>query len=199
MAWNIGQLLILAMINGLGTNYIAARTYLMLITMFIMVFSISLGHATAIQIGQLIGAKKWNQAYSRGFTSLKLSFVLAIIASGTVFLLRVPIMNIFTQNEEILKISYEVFPYFILLESGRVFNIVIINALHASGDILPPMIVGIIFVFLVAVPFSYLFGIKLAWGLVGIWIANAMDEWIRGFAVLYRWKSQKWKTKSFIS
>lgn len=199
LAWNIGQLLILAMINGLGTNYIAARTYLMLITMFIMVFSISLGHATSIQIGQLIGAKKWNQAYSRGFTSLKLSFVLAIIASGTVFLLRVPIMNIFTQNEEILKISYEVFPYFILLESGRVFNIVIINALHASGDILPPMIVGIIFVFLVAVPFSYLFGIKLAWGLVGIWIANAMDEWIRGFAVLYRWKSQKWKTKSFIS
>ena len=61
------------------------------------------------------------------------------------------------------------------------------------------MIVGIIFVFLVAVPFSYLFGIKLAWDLVGIWIANAMDEWIRGFAVLYRWKSQKWKTKSFIS
>lgn len=57
LAWNIGQLLILSMINALGTNYIAARTYLMLITMFIMVFSISLGHATAIQIGQLVGAK----------------------------------------------------------------------------------------------------------------------------------------------
>lgn len=199
LAWNIGQLLILSMINALGTNYIAARTYLMLITMFIMVFSISLGHATAIQIGQLVGAKKWNQAYLRGFSSLKLSFILAIVTSSTVFLLRVPIMSIFTQNEDILKISYQVFPYFILLESGRVFNIVIINALHASGDILPPMIVGIIFVFLVAVPFSYLFGIKFAWGLVGIWIANAMDEWIRGFAVLYRWKSQKWKTKSFIS
>lgn len=199
LAWNIGQLLILAMINTLGTNYIASRTYLMLITMFIMIFSISLGHATAIQIGQLVGAKKWNQAYLRAFSSLKLSFILAIVTSGTVFLLRVPIMAIFTQNEEILKISYQVFPYFILLESGRVFNIVIINALHASGDILPPMIVGIIFVFLVAVPFSYLFGVKLSWGLVGIWIANAMDEWIRGFVVLYRWKSQKWKTKSFIS
>src|SRR3712207_1247260 len=67
LAWNVGQLLILAMINGLGTNYIAARTYLMLITMFIMIFSLSLGHATAIQIGQLVGAKKWNQAYLRGF------------------------------------------------------------------------------------------------------------------------------------
>lgn len=199
LAWNIGQLLILSIVNDMGTPYIAARTYLMLITMFIMVFSIALGHATAIQIGQLIGAKKWNQAYLRGFNTLKLSLALSIITSLLIYLLRVPIMSIFTENREILEIAYRVFPYFILLESGRVFNIIIINALHATGDILPPMIIGIIFVFLVAVPLSYVFGISLAWGLVGIWLANALDEWIRGFLVLSRWKSQKWKTKSFLS
>lgn len=199
LAWNLGQLLILSMVNGMGTDYIAARTYLMLITMFIMVFSISLGHATAIQIGHLVGAKKWNQAYLRGFSTLKLSLLLSVLTSIFVYLLRVPIMSIFTDNPEILKLSYQVFPYFILLESGRVFNIIIINALHAAGDILPPMIIGITFVFLVAVPLSYVFGISFAWGLVGIWLANALDEWIRGFCVLSRWKSQKWKTKSFIS
>lgn len=199
LAWNVGQLLILSMINGMGTEYIASRTYLMLITMFIMVFSIVLGNATAIQIGQLVGAKKLNQAYLRGFSSLKLSLVLAFVTSTLVYLLRVPIMSIFTKNPEILEISYRVFPYFILLETGRVFNIVIINSLHAARDILPPMFIGITFVFLVAVPLSYVFGISFAWGLVGIWLANALDEWIRGFAVLYRWKSQKWRMKGFIS
>lgn len=43
LAWNVGQLMILAMVNALGTNFIASRTYLMLVATFVMTFSISLG------------------------------------------------------------------------------------------------------------------------------------------------------------
>ena len=107
-------------------------------------------------------------------------------------------MDFFTHNEEILSASLKVFPFMILLEVGRVFNIVIINSLHAAGDIKFPMFMGIIFVFIVAVPFSYIFGINLGMGLVGIWIANAMDEWCRAIAMLIRWRSKKWENKSFI-
>ena len=45
---------------------------------------------------------------------------------------------------------------------------------------------------------SYILGLKLGWGLVGIWIANAADEWCRGVAMLIRWKSKKWQSKSFV-
>ena len=107
-------------------------------------------------------------------------------------------MNIFTNNIDILDASLKVFPLMILLEVGRVFNIVIINSLHAAGDIKFPMFMGIIFIFIVAVPFSYILGLKLGWGLVGIWIANAADEWCRGVAMLIRWKSKKWQSKSFV-
>ena len=53
-------------------------------------------------------------------------------------------------------------------------------------------------VFAVAVSLSYLFGISFGWGLIGIWIANASDEWIRGLAMYFRWKSKKWQNKSFV-
>ena len=70
--------------------------------------------------------------------------------------------------------------------------------LHAAGDIKFPMFIGISFVFTIAVLFSYIFGISFAWGLTGIWIANAMDEWIRGLAMYFRWRSKKWQNKSFV-
>lgn len=198
LAWNVGQLMILAMVNALGTNFIASRTYLMLVATFVMTFSISLGQATAIQVGQLVGAHEPEEAYAKCFKSLKLSIILAFSVTTIIMLLKNQVMSIFTSDPVILEISLKVFPLMILLEVGRVFNIVIINSLHAAGDIQFPMFMGIIFIFIVAVPFSYILGIKLGWGLVGIWIANAADEWCRAIAMLLRWKSKKWVSKRFV-
>lgn len=198
LAWNIGQLLIMVMINSMGTAIIASRTYLMLIAHFVMTFSLSLGHATAIQIGQLVGAGEVDEVYKKCFKSLNLSIILAFVITFLFYIFRYPVMKIFTENREIIELSVGIFFWMIVLEVGRVFNIVIINALHAAGDIKFPMVMGILFVYLVAVPFSYIFGIKLGWGLVGIWLANAADEWIRGIAMFFRWKSRKWQDKSFV-
>ena len=37
----------------------------------------------------------------------------------------------------------------------------------------------------VAVVFSYLFGIVFGFGLLGIWLAQGFDEWIRGWIRRY--------------
>ncbi|WP_300341293.1 MATE family efflux transporter [Fusobacterium sp.] len=198
LAWNIGQLMIMSMINTMGTTMIASRTYLMLIANFVMTFSIALGHGTAIQVGQLVGAKESEEAYGKCLKSLKLSIILAFSVTVLAWLFKNQIMGVFTKDRAILEASLKIFPLMIVLEVGRVFNIVIINSLHAAGDIKFPMFMGIIFIFIVAVPFSYIFGVKLGWGLVGIWIANAADEWFRGIAMLIRWRNKKWITKSFV-
>ena len=198
LAWNVGQLMIVAMVNTMGTTIIASRTYLMLISSFTMTLSIALGQGTAIQVGHLVGAGEIKEVYHKCLKSLKIALIFAFVTTAVVFLFRKPIMSIFTTNPDILKASLKIFPLMILLEMGRVFNIVIINSLHAAGDIKFPMFMGITCVFSVAVLFSYLFGISLGWGLAGIWLANAMDEWIRGLAMYFRWKSKKWQNKSFV-
>ena len=67
----------------------------------------------------------------------------------------------------------KIFRCILILEVGRTFNIVIINSLHAAGDINLPMVAGVGSIFCVAVLLSWLFGIKLGYGLLGVWIANA--------------------------
>ena len=177
---------------------IASRTYLMLIASFVMTLSIALGQATAIQIGHLVGANQMEEVYSKCLKSVKIAFVFAFVVTSVLCIFRTPVMKMFTHNPEIIADSIKIFPFMIILEMGRVFNIVIISSLHAAGDIKFPIIMGVLSVFSIAVLFSYIFGISFGWGLIGIWIANAADEWIRGIAMYFRWKSGKWKNKSFV-
>ena len=45
---------------------------------------------------------------------------------------------------------------------------------------------------------SYVIGIPLGYGLVGMWVGFALDENIRGVILMRRWRSNKWRTKGFV-
>ncbi len=46
--------------------------------------------------------------------------------------------------------------------------------------------------------YSYVIGIPLGFGLVGMWVGFALDENIRGVILMRRWRSGKWKNKGFV-
>jgi len=48
------------------------------------------------------------------------------------------------------------------------------------------------------VPLAYILCFTLGWGIVGIWIATASDEFIRAIFMLFRWKSRRWETKTLV-
>ena len=73
-----------------------------------------------------------------------------------------------------------------------------VGCLQAAGDIRTPMLVGIFGMWLCAVSLSYLFGVYWGWGLIGIWIAMAADEILRGLLFIYRWYSGKWRNQHLI-
>lgn len=61
-----------------------------------------------------------------------------------------------------------------------------------------PFVVGVIFQWSIAVGLSYVIGIPLGYGLVGMWVGFALDENIRGVILMRRWRSGKWKNKGFV-
>jgi Na+-driven multidrug efflux pump len=44
----------------------------------------------------------------------------------------------------------------------------------------------------ISVLLGYVFGIVLAWGVIGVFIAMSMDELFRGVIMFYRWRSKQW-------
>jgi Na+-driven multidrug efflux pump len=80
----------------------------------------------------------------------------------------------------------------IVLEPGRVFNIVISNGLRAAGDAFYPALIGVLSMASVMVFGSWLLGTYFGWGLPGVWIAMLLYEWLRGVLLYRRWKRRKW-------
>ncbi len=80
----------------------------------------------------------------------------------------------------------------LLLESGRAFNLVFISALKAAGDVKFPVQMGILSMWGVGVVMSYVLGIHWGYGVLGAWLAVALDEWVRGLIMARRWHKQKW-------
>jgi Na+-driven multidrug efflux pump len=77
------------------------------------------------------------------------------------------------------------------LEAGRVFNIVVINSLRATGDVRFPIKMAVVSMWFVWVPLAWL-AVKLGWGLPGIWLAMCTDEWFRGLSMFRRWRRRTW-------
>ena len=50
----------------------------------------------------------------------------------------------------------------------------------------------------IAIPLAWFLGLHLGWGLVGIWLAFAADEWTRGLSMYWRWKSRRWEKKVLV-
>ncbi|MEZ9895656.1 MATE family efflux transporter, partial [Vibrio lentus] len=51
---------------------------------------------------------------------------------------------------------------------------------------------GILSMWGIGVAMSYLLGVHWGYGVLGAWMAIAMDEWFRGIIMAYRWRTKKW-------
>nr|WP_082029159.1 MATE family efflux transporter [Jeotgalibacillus malaysiensis] len=197
LSYNASQLVITAFIASLGTEAITTRVYTLNIMMFIFLFAISIGQGSQILIGHMVGAGKIEEAYKRGIKSLKIAIYISFGMAVLFSIFSETLLGIFTANEDILFLGSVLIYLTIILEPGRSFNLVMINSLRAAGDVKFPVYIGILSMWGVAVLFAYLLGIVFGLGLIGIWIAFILDEWLRGILMLRRWRSRIWIQKKF--
>jgi putative MATE family efflux protein len=199
LSWQGSQLLIIVFIGMLGKEALATHVYTFNIIMYIMLFGISIGHGTEIMVGQLVGARKIKEAYTQLLKSLKLGLLITVGVVLTFSVFRESLLGIFTDDPSIIQVGASILLFGIILEPGRTFNVVIINSLRATGDAQFPVFIGILSMWGISVPLSYFLGIYSGLGLLGIYMAFAVDEWVRGILMYFRWKSRAWETKALIS
>jgi len=108
------------------------------------------------------------------------------------------IFGLVTDSAEIIALGGRIMLIDIFLEAGRAGNLTMVRSLQATGDIRFPILLGIASTWVIAVGLSFLLGVKLGFGLAGVWVAMASDEILRATIFLFRWRSGRWKTKKLI-
>jgi putative MATE family efflux protein len=198
LSYTIGQIIILRMVSAMGTDSLAAFVYAMTILRFVHAASIAIGNGTQIKVGYYVGAGRPQDAYHRVYRYFLIGVCLSFLLVVAVKIFQVPLVSLLTKNPGIITLVSGIFWVSLVLEPGRNFNVIIIPALKGAGDVRFPVYMGMIFMWGVGVLLAYVFGIVLGWGLWGVWIAMASDEWVRGTIMLFRWKNGKWRNRSLV-
>jgi Na+-driven multidrug efflux pump len=192
IAWRLAFMVSIATAADLGAKALATQAYVLQLMGGVMMFSIATGLAVEIVVGYLIGAGRLREAHGVVKRSLGRGLVVCVLIAGAAALMARWLLGWFTQDQEIITAGVTLMWITVLLEPGRTFNLVVINALRAAGDARFPVMAGALSMLLVLAGGSWLLGVVLGWGLIGVWIAYVADEWIRGLIMWRRWQTHAW-------
>lgn len=199
ISYDASQVCVVYFINMLGNEVLTARVYIMNIVIIGYIFSLAMASATSVCTGNLVGAGKKNAAYTLSWYAWKRSMMVTFVATVGVYLCGRLLLGCFTENERIIEIAMSALLVDILLEHGRATVLMFLFCLRSVGDVVIPVLIEIVCMWVFAVSFGYLLGIAMGLGLAGIWFALAMDEGSRGIVLCLRWRTCKWMKKDLIS
>lgn len=194
LSYNLSQMSCLVFINIMGTAAVTTRAYAIIIAQVCYMLVSALSQAGQILVGYRIGAGDYDGADTCTRKVITLGMPVTIGITILLWIFSDPVYSLFTSDLSIIELGSRILFVEIFLEIGRCLNIVLVRNLQAAGDIRFPVLVGIGSQWIVAVGLGWALGVALGWGLVGIWVAFAADEILRGIIFVIRWRSGHWRT-----
>ena len=194
--FQLGKVLVVSIIAAFGTTQIAANAVSGNLNSFGCLPGSAISLAMITVVGQCIGAQDYDQAKYYAKKLLKLSYIL-VIGMNLVLMIFLPlILRVYNLSDETLKLA----SILTLIHSTcSLFfwpaSFVLPNALRAANDVKYTMVVSIASMFIFRVISSYIMGMWLRWGAIGVSIAMIMDWICRLSFFIHRFRSDKWRTK----
>ena len=165
---------------------------------YTLIFSSSLGNSNSILVAYYVGAHEYEKAKK---LTLRVCLVGLGIMVSLISLLNIfgrPLFTLITNDKTYVDIIVKILPLLFILEIGRCTNIVVISAQKSAGDVIFPLVLGLLSMSVIMAGGSWLFSKTFKLGLVGIILAQSLDEFVRGVVSFIRWLSNGWMKHSLI-
>ena len=197
LSYCLSQVTITYFVNKISTDALIVRTYAVNCIMFVYLFCLSITQGGDILVGHLVGRERYTPAYLMGNYFLGRSMVITLACSVLLAAGGPWLFAALSSNPEVVRLGTIILWIDCALEVGRVRNIFACGTLRSAGDAIYPLVVGLASQWGIAVGLGWLFAIPLEWGLVGAWVAFAIDENLRGVILMRRWHTKGWVGRSF--
>lgn len=191
--WSFGITTYNIIYARMGTDAIAAINIVSTMDNMAFIFFIGLGNATAIIVGNKIGAGKEEEAHIYAGRSIGLAMSLGLVVGGIVLLLRSPVLSLFNVSSVVLDDAYKIITITAMAIWMRASNmVIIIGALRSGGDTVYSLILDGFVIWLVGVPLAALGAFVLMFPIQWVYLMVLSEELTKFIFGLRRYYSRKW-------
>lgn len=192
--FQLGRVLVVSIIAGFGTVQIAANGVANSLDSMGCIVGQAMSLAMITVVGRCVGAGDLKQV--RYYTKKLLGITyLCTAVINSIILLSLPwILMLYGLGEETTRLAYKL----VMIHNGiAIFlwpaSFVLPNMLRACNDVKFTMVVAIFSMFTFRIGFSYIIGVHMGMGAIGVWIAMVMDWIFRVCCFVGRYAKGSWK------
>lgn len=192
--FQLGRVLVVSIISGFGTIQIAANGVANNLDAMGCIAGQAMSLAMITVIGQCVGAQDEKQIRHYAKKLLLITYVMTAAICSAILLGLNPILSLYGLSSETTRLAW----ILVMIHDGFAMLLwpiafVLPNMLRACNDVRFTMVVSIFSMFAFRIGFSYVFGIRMEMGAIGVWIAMVMDWIFRASLFVWRYRSGYWK------
>ncbi|MGB3397357.1 MAG: MATE family efflux transporter, partial [Nitrospira sp.] len=150
--------------------------------------------AAATMVGQSIGAGKYTRAKLENWEANRLATFIMSLMGLVFFFFPYALLRAFTSDEAVIELGTVFLKIVALLQVPLALTMVLAGSLRGAGDTRFIMIATMIGMWGVRIPLALVAGYWLTMGVVYVWLAMIADWTLRMALMLWRYRSERWKS-----
>lgn len=197
LMFNIGKLITMLMVAGMGTVAMAGNVIAFSIILLINIPGNTLGMAGTVLVAKRLGQNKPKMAYQE----LKLIFwaatILLIISTLLLLPFIHPVIEFYTTDPEVSSVVVKLFYLNAIMMPFWAASFVLPAAFKGAKDVKSTMWTAIFSMWGCRICCGYVLGIILEFGVYGVWIGMYVDWFVRGGIYYSRLIKMTWLKKFY--
>ncbi|MEG1874789.1 MAG: MATE family efflux transporter [Angelakisella sp.] len=193
LLWSLGSSALMMVMGRMGRAFVTANSITNITTQFAQIFTFGLSNATAVIIGNTVGAGESDRALELSKGLMILSVFVGAFAGVVIFTIRplvVACYNITPQTKEVVMSVMGVASVVAVFQCIAIISMM--GILRGGGDVHFVLVSDILFMWIFAIPLGALVGLKFGWPPAIVYLVLKSDEALKIIASVHRIWSGKW-------
>jgi MATE family multidrug resistance protein len=190
--FSLGLVTLIWIMSQIGTAEVAAVNVLMTFHITAILPAFGLALAATTMVGNALGRGDTEDAALWGWNGAAIALVYGVLLSLVLIPIADPLLGVFLSNPETRQLAYWPMVLWALVIGFDTTGMVLMNALIGAGDTRRSMWISVIAQWAFFLPFAFIVGPVLGFGLLGVWIVNGIYRAGQAVACIQQWSKRHW-------
>jgi len=190
--FSLGLVTLIWIMSQIGTAEVAAVNVLMTFHITAILPAFGLALAATTMVGNAIGRGDTQDAALWGWNTAAIAMIYGFLLSLLLIPFADPLLGVFLKNPETRQLAYWPMILWSLAVGFDTTGMVLMNALIGAGDTRRSMWISVIAQWVFFLPIAFIAGPVLGFGLLGVWVVNAIYRSGQAIVCAQQWATRRW-------